>query len=89
MKVKAVLSQNVISAKASFVGSSLSASGDVVNKVVVSEAEVFAGPYEITPSAENQVISTRTKVLTDDIVIKRIPSNYGLIAWNGLGIRVS
>lgn len=50
---------------------------------------IYDGPMEITPSAETQTLSTTLKSVVGDIVINPIPNNYGLIEWNGLGIRVS
>lgn len=49
----------------------------------------YSGPTEITPSAEEQTLDTTLKTLTRNIVVKPIPSNYGLITWNGAGIRIS
>lgn len=50
---------------------------------------IYDGPTEITPSGEAQVLSTTLKSLTEDIVINPIPSNYGLITWNGSCLTVS
>lgn len=49
----------------------------------------YSGSVEVTPTTEEQVLQTQGKHLGEDIVIKPIPSNYGLITWSGLGIRVS
>ena len=49
----------------------------------------YDGPYEITPTNQAQILSTADKVLEADIVIEPIPSNYGLITWNGTVINVS
>lgn len=53
------------------------------------ERDPYTGDYSITPSAEAQVIHTNGKRMTDDITINPIPSNYGLITWNGSVITVS
>ena len=50
---------------------------------------VYTGPTEITPSAEAQVLDTTMKSMLEDIVIKPIPENYGLITWDGSVITVS
>lgn len=49
----------------------------------------YTGQYTVTPSSDQQVLQTRNMVCYDNITIEPIPSNYGLISWNGLGIRVS
>lgn len=49
----------------------------------------YEGPTEITPSEETQVLRTTDFVVPVDIIVNPIPSNYGLITWNGRGIRIS
>ena len=49
----------------------------------------YEGETTITPTTEEQVLATRNKALLSDIIIKAIPQNYGLITWDGLGIRIS
>ena len=49
----------------------------------------YEGPYEVTPTDQVQTLATADKVLAADIVIDPIPSNYGLITWNGTVINVS
>lgn len=49
----------------------------------------YDGPYEVTPTEQTQSLSTADKVLSANIVINPIPSNYGLITWNGSNITVS
>lgn len=51
--------------------------------------EPYAGTYEVTPSDTEQVLSTAEKVLSEDIVVHAIPSNYGRIEWNGAVLTVS
>ena len=49
----------------------------------------YDGPYRVTPTAEEQVLSTRNKLLDGDIIVNPVPDNYGLITWNGSVITVS
>jgi len=49
----------------------------------------YHGEYTVTPSAETQTLPTRGKNLDQDVVINPIPSNYGLITWNGSVLTVS
>lgn len=49
----------------------------------------YAGPYEVTPTQQAQVLATANMSMTQDVVINPIPSNYGLITWNGSVLTVS
>ena len=51
--------------------------------------EVYDGPYEFTPSEEAQTIDITYKTAMSDITINAIPSNYGLITWDGTKLTVS
>lgn len=61
----------------------------VVTKVVEHDLPVYTGNTEVTPSTSEQVLNTADKVVTRNIVINPIPSNYGLITWNGSTLTVS
>ena len=59
---------------------------------VLIESDVFPtydGPYEVTPSPETQVLSTRNRVLLDRITVAPIPQNYGLVTYNGSTLTIS
>ena len=49
----------------------------------------YEGGYSFTPSDETQVAEVKEKWLTENITIEPIPSNYGLITYNGISITVS
>ena len=49
----------------------------------------YQGEYSFTPSSDEQVIETNGYALLQNITIAPIPSNYGLITWNGSTITVS
>ena len=49
----------------------------------------YEGEYTITPSAEAQTLSTMGLAMRQDLTINPIPSNYGLITWNGSTLTVS
>ncbi len=53
------------------------------------EQEKYEGSYTVTPSAETQTLNTQGLVMTGDVVVEAIPSNYGLITWNGSYLTVS
>ena len=50
---------------------------------------VYPGPTEFTPSAEKQTIGVSGYRLKENITINPIPSNYGLITWDGSTLMVS
>lgn len=49
----------------------------------------YHGPYEVTPTREAQVLPTAGRRMASDVVVNPIPSNYGLITWNGATLTVS
>lgn len=57
--------------------------------IIVGTNQIYDGPYEVTPTSETQILQTENKKLEQDIVVNPIPSNYGLITWNGSVITVS
>ncbi|MBQ9408591.1 MAG: hypothetical protein IJU28_04270 [Clostridia bacterium] len=57
--------------------------------VTLVEGKNYKGAYTVTPNAETQVLSTNGLKMTDDVIINPIPSNYGLITYNGAVITVS
>lgn len=49
----------------------------------------YTGDYEVTPNTETQTLLTNSKYMTDNVVINPIPSNYGLVTWDGSVLTVS
>lgn len=60
-----------------------------VAEIIGEIIEDFTGPYQITPTQETQTLEIRGMRATADIVVDPIPSNYGLITWNGSTLTVS
>ena len=52
-------------------------------------ADVYDGQYEFTPTQQTQTVATFDKLLTQNITINPIPSDYGKITWNGSILTVS
>lgn len=48
----------------------------------------YEGPYEVTPTQETQILPTRLKGMLNNVKINPIPSNYGLVSWNGAFLKV-
>ena len=51
--------------------------------------EHYEGEYTVTPSSETQTLNTTGFLMDGDVVINPIPSNYGLITYNGAVLTVS
>lgn len=49
----------------------------------------YSGTIDITPTEEAQTIPTSGYMMQTDIVVEPIPSNYGLITWDGTTLTVS
>lgn len=49
----------------------------------------YKGSYTVTPNKNRQVLKTSGLMASEDITVEPIPSNYGLITWNGAFITVS
>lgn len=63
--------------------------GNIIYNGRISNNPIYTGPYEVTPSQEAQILHTDDKLATEDIIVNPIPSNYGLITWNGSYLRIS
>lgn len=51
--------------------------------------EEYEGAYTVTPSSERQILKTNERVCLGNIAIEPVPSNYGLITYDGTVITVS
>lgn len=56
---------------------------------VVSGGVPYEGDYEVTPNRETQTLQTAGLYMRGNVTVNPIPSNYGLIEWNGSALRVS
>lgn len=61
----------------------------VSSEIRVYGAEDYRGEYTITPTTTAQVLAVNDKRMTADLIINPIPSNYGLITWDGNTLLVS
>ena len=57
--------------------------------IEVPVVDYYDGDYVFTPSAQEQTVPIRGKTARRNITINPIPSNYGLITWNGAVLTVS
>ena len=51
--------------------------------------EHYHGAVEVTPTEEQQTLSTEGLIIDGNITIDAIPVNYGLITWSGTRLKVS
>lgn len=49
----------------------------------------YTGETVIVPSQERQILHTSMSTVLSNITVEPIPSNYGLITWNGTTLTVS
>ena len=87
--VTAEFTPSIISASAAFSDQIITAAAELTTSVKHFTAEPYDGETTVTPSAETQTLRTGGTVLLSDITINPIPSNYGLITWNGATLTVS
>lgn len=59
------------------------------SSILIDRSTIYEGAYEWTPSAEAQYIPIADQKATENIKINPIPSNYGLITWDGSILTVS
>ena len=86
--IKAKLNDSVVAVTPTLSGN-VAVAADIINKIRTTNYEEYTGPTEFTPSGETQTAETENLVLTSNIIINPIPSNYGLITWNGAALTVS
>lgn len=82
------------------VSGDISTNKSVIEGEVITEREVvtgdlkmiespYTGLYEFTPSSSIQTIEIAGKTARQNIIVNPIPSNYGLITWDGSTLTVS
>ena len=65
----------------------VSTGSPIIREIVGGEP--YEGSYTVTPTSGTQTLPTNGKLLARDLTINPIPSNYGLITWNGSTLTVS
>lgn len=61
---------------------------EVMEVGVGHNIEWYEGPFEVTPSFEEQTLPISEKLSLRNITVHPIPQNYGRIEWNGSTLRV-
>ena len=49
----------------------------------------YEGDYVVTASDTVQILETKDLMMLDNITVNPVPSNYGLITWDGTTLMVS
>ena len=66
---------------------------NVIKGQLLPVMEVYPEPYSgstrVIPSAQTQTLETAGLTVLENIIVEPIPSNYGLITWNGSTLTVS
>lgn len=58
-------------------------------RVEIIDRQPYTGAYEVTPGSRAVVLPTSGLRMTGDIVIESVPSQYGLVSWDGSVLTVS
>ena len=61
----------------------------IITKVREHDLPDYTGPVEVTPGSETIMLATVNKTVLENIKVNPIPSNYGLITWDGSVLTVS
>lgn len=54
-----------------------------------AQPDTYTGEYTVTPNNTVQILNTKNLLMADSVTVNPIPSNYGLITWNGSSLKVS
>lgn len=68
-------------------GENLKAEFGTVIEIPVTD--YYEGEYNITPTTQEQIVPIIGLTARRNITVGAIPSNYGLITWNGSTLTVS
>lgn len=55
----------------------------------IVDADIYRGSYEVTPTDQDQTLNTEGLMMSDNLVVKKIPTNYGKVSYNGSYLTVS
>lgn len=87
MRLKASFTPQTLTVSFNNTQANISTSSQITRDFV--DRDPYTGAYEVTPSQETQTLETYNKRMTGNVTVNPIPSNYGLITWNGAFITVS
>ena len=67
----------------------LAMDGEAGTFTKVRIGDYYTGPTEFTPTDQVQTYETQGLLMPENIVVNKIPNNYGLITWDGSTLTVS
>lgn len=80
---------NTVTVTPTLISNIVEVTATVYNPFYSQDVNYYSGPYEFTPTDSTQTVSIDNLMATQDITINPIPSNYGLITWDGATLTVS
>jgi len=60
-----------------------------VGAYIYEDVPTYQGEYTVTPTQETQVLEMAGLKALENVTVNPIPSNYGLITWDGSVLTVS
>lgn len=57
--------------------------------LIIDTLPDYTGQYSVTPTGERVVLDTNGKGMNGNVIVEPIPSNYGLITWDGFKLVIS
>lgn len=55
----------------------------------IIDGPAYSGSLTVTPTRETQTLHTNGYLMGGDVTVNPIPSNYGLVTWDGSVLTVS
>lgn len=80
---------NISLAENTVTGGITTESMNAAGVISVAVADYYDGAYTFTPSSATQTVFIKGKTALENITINPVPSNYGLITWDGAILTVS
>lgn len=89
MRVRLAIDPASVELPLSVVDGGAAISSEVYPPCRYKDRDVYDGTVTVTPSSTAQVLATGGHTMATDVTVEPIPSNYGLITWNGSTLTVS
>ena len=56
---------------------------DALQEITIhKDADPYRGSYEVTPTADEQILPTAQKLMAENVIVKAIPKEYGLVTYD-------
>lgn len=57
--------------------------------IIAETVPSYEGEYRVTPQTNAVILETFGKRMLHNVIVDPIPSNYGLVTWNGRTLTIS